>query len=292
MVNKIIQLGIGKPLIIFVAILLIVFVAINICIIVSNNYIKTHSKNLYNNNVPLTEDCRYSANAIINDIKPYYDCITKLGINETHNCSNSVVGNASNAEVKYLIKYSDIEYDEESLELVDFCIDWRTRLDNLFRDLDKLSEQLKPQLPLLVRIFTSSAKLPYKVCDIPYSLTKIENPSFTFSYVSPAGRSSNSYDIKVTPSILSEVQEEIYVKIHKNERSKTQRNLMTNDLREAIKQRDNYTCQICGNSVFKEPNLLLEVDHIIPISKGGKTEASNLQTLCWRCNRKKSDNLI
>ncbi|MCM1180947.1 MAG: HNH endonuclease [Clostridium sp.] len=66
---------------------------------------------------------------------------------------------------------------------------------------------------------------------------------------------------------------------------------MTNDLREAIKKRDNYTCCLCGNSVYNEPNLLLEVDHIVPISKGGKTEAGNLQTLCWRCNRKKSDNL-
>ena len=46
---------------------------------------------------------------------------------------------------------------------------------------------------------------------------------------------------------------------------------MTQDLREAIKKRDNYTCCKCGNSVFKEPNLLLEVDHIIPVSKGGLT---------------------
>lgn len=71
--------------------------------------------------------------------------------------------------------------------------------------------------------------------------------------------------------------------------SKAQRSAMTNDLREAIKKRDNYTCCICGNSVFKEPNLLLEVDHIVPISKGGKTDASNLQTLRWRCNRAKSN---
>jgi 5-methylcytosine-specific restriction endonuclease McrA len=62
---------------------------------------------------------------------------------------------------------------------------------------------------------------------------------------------------------------------------------MTADLREAVKQRDNYTCQKCGNSVLKEPNLLLEVDHIIPVAKGGKTEPDNLQTLCWRCNRAK-----
>ena len=39
-------------------------------------------------------------------------------------------------------------------------------------------------------------------------------------------------------------------------------------------------------------NLLLEVDHIIPISKGGKTEPDNLQTLCWKCNRTKSNKII
>ena len=66
---------------------------------------------------------------------------------------------------------------------------------------------------------------------------------------------------------------------------------MTQDLREAIKKRDNYTCCKCGNSVFKEPNLLLEVDHIIPVSKGGLTVESNLLTLCWRCNREKADSI-
>ena len=43
------------------------------------------------------------------------------------------------------------------------------------------------------------------------------------------------------------------------------------------------------NMAIEEPNLLLEVDHIVPVSKGGKTEADNLQTLCWRCNRSKSN---
>lgn len=71
-----------------------------------------------------------------------------------------------------------------------------------------------------------------------------------------------------------------------------QRRLATPALKEAIKMRDNYTCCECGNSIYKEPNLLLEVDHIIPISKGGKTEPDNLQTLCWKCNRAKSNKII
>ncbi len=82
---------------------------------------------------------------------------------------------------------------------------------------------------------------------------------------------------------------ELYLKhnIEKKKTMKYQRSLMTQKLREQIKQRDNYMCQICGNSVSIEPNLLLEIDHIIPISKGGITEETNLQTLCWKCNRKK-----
>ena len=64
---------------------------------------------------------------------------------------------------------------------------------------------------------------------------------------------------------------------------------MTKELREKILKRDNYKCQICGLSRKQEPHLLLEVDHIIPISKGGKTVESNLQTLCWSCNRSKSN---
>lgn len=67
---------------------------------------------------------------------------------------------------------------------------------------------------------------------------------------------------------------------------------MTSSLREKIKKRDKYTCKYCGVSVKQEPNLLLEIDHIIPLSKGGITSEDNLQTLCWRCNRRKSNKIF
>ncbi len=63
--------------------------------------------------------------------------------------------------------------------------------------------------------------------------------------------------------------------------------MATLNLRERIKNRDGYTCQICRLSTKDEKNLLLEIDHIIPLSKGGVTCESNLQTLCWKCNRSK-----
>ncbi len=43
-------------------------------------------------------------------------------------------------------------------------------------------------------------------------------------------------------------------------------------------------CQLCGISAKECP---LDVDHIIPRSRGGKTELANLQALCSKCNRSK-----
>lgn len=69
--------------------------------------------------------------------------------------------------------------------------------------------------------------------------------------------------------------------------SKQQRKFMTPELRHKIAVRDNYTCQICGK--YMPDGVGLQIDHIIPISKGGKTIPSNLQVLCSKCNGKKSD---
>lgn len=80
-------------------------------------------------------------------------------------------------------------------------------------------------------------------------------------------------------------------KIKFNKSIAGQRALMTSKLRQRIKERDGFTCKQCGASVQKEPNLLLEIDHIIPVSKGGLTTEDNLQTLCWRCNRKKGNKI-
>lgn len=64
--------------------------------------------------------------------------------------------------------------------------------------------------------------------------------------------------------------------------SKNQRKLMTRALREKIMERDGYTCQICGKYMPDEVGL--HIDHIVPVTKGGKTVPSNLQVLCSKCN--------
>ena len=66
------------------------------------------------------------------------------------------------------------------------------------------------------------------------------------------------------------------------ETSKRERKYMNDKLRYDVLKRDNFTCQKCGMTA--KDGAKLHVDHIIPVSKGGKTTMSNLQTLCDRCN--------
>lgn len=83
------------------------------------------------------------------------------------------------------------------------------------------------------------------------------------------------------------------------QRELSQRRYIRSSDKEAVFERDNYTCQICGISRdFLEDlcpglgdYLLLEADHIRSVKCGGSgNDIDNLQCLCWRCNRKKGGN--
>ncbi len=56
-----------------------------------------------------------------------------------------------------------------------------------------------------------------------------------------------------------------------------------------VMQRDDFKCQICGASPAMQAGVLLHVDHIVPVAKGGQATMDNLQTLCQKCNLGKSN---
>lgn len=56
-----------------------------------------------------------------------------------------------------------------------------------------------------------------------------------------------------------------------------------------ILYRDNFTCRYCGSRPGSEN---LEVDHVIPRSKGGSDNSCNLVAACVTCNRRKSARII
>jgi hypothetical protein len=55
-----------------------------------------------------------------------------------------------------------------------------------------------------------------------------------------------------------------------------------------VMKRDHFACVKCGASGY---GVRLEVDHIVPFSKGGTDALANLQTLCFPCNRGKRNDL-
>ena len=117
------------------------------------------------------------------------------------------------------------------------------------------------------------------------------NVEYKFSYTSGGGMAKRAFSVPMTEETIVELITALESKLTASAFTKEQRALMTKKLREFIKNRDNFTCCNCGNSTHTEPNLLLEIDHIIPVSKGGYTVEENLQTLCWKCNRSKSNKL-
>ena len=58
------------------------------------------------------------------------------------------------------------------------------------------------------------------------------------------------------------------------------------NVRIEVWRRDSGKCARCGS---REK---LEYDHIVPISKGGSNTARNIELLCEKCNRSKSNNVV
>jgi 5-methylcytosine-specific restriction endonuclease McrA len=56
--------------------------------------------------------------------------------------------------------------------------------------------------------------------------------------------------------------------------------------RQNVFLRDNHTCQYC---LHKFSDKKLTIDHVIPLSKGGRHEWTNVVTACSRCNNLKGD---
>jgi predicted restriction endonuclease len=115
---------------------------------------------------------------------------------------------------------------------------------------------------------------------------------YSFEYSSPTNRKQYKNSVILDEPRLQDFAEYLNGIIKYQKSAKYQRQLMTPQLREGILSRDHYTCKYCGVSRDAQSHLLLEVDHIHPIAKGGVTAIDNLQSLCWKCNRSKGSKII
>jgi rubrerythrin len=213
----------------------------------------------------------------------------------TLNCSAVVAKNAHNQPFKYLCKYFNITADESSLEKIEHALNNFAAAEQgrelLTKNRQELLDAVHDSVPYIIRLL-SKGRLSKELGFEEVDLTDLHYPVYTFQYVSSGGKSSFSSSIKLDIENLEQFAKYLAELVKFRKSVAGQRALMTANLREKIKKRDNYTCQTCGASVHEEPNLLLEIDHKLPLSRGGITAESNLQALCWRCNRRKGAKLF
>ncbi len=226
-----------------------------------------------------------------NYIRAYKKSITPF----TAEVSSAVFGSAENNPISYIVKcfYPNRSQYREQIQ----------KLTILIEELETLRE---------AKIIIDNYKKDYKqyIQNVPTFVLKndedgfysrlglaiideaVLNVEYKFTYTSDGGMAQRSFTVPMNEENIIELINALESKLSMEALAKEQRAMMTAKLRMFIKERDHFTCCQCGNSINAEPNLLLEVDHIIPIAKGGLTTEDNLQTLCWKCNRSKGAKLV
>ena len=226
-----------------------------------------------------------------NYVRVYRKSITPF----TAEVSSAVFGSAENNPIGYIIKkfYQNKSQYEEQIQKLRILIEEletlkeaKSIIENYKKDYDQYIQSV-PDYVLKNDEDGFYSRLGLAIID-----ESVLNVEYKFTYTSNGGMTQRSFTVPMNEENIIELINQLESKLSRAAQTKEQRALMTTKLRASIKKRDHYTCCQCGNSTYKEPNLLLEVDHIIPISKGGFTIEENLQTLCWKCNRAKGAKII
>lgn len=226
-----------------------------------------------------------------NYIRPYKKTITPF----TAEVSAAVFASAENSPLEYIVKnfYPNKKaYPEQIRNLYHLVEELQTLRDarQIIENYKTEYQQYLSDVPAFIMENDEEgfySRLGFATID--ESVLTVE---YKFSYTSGGGMAQRFFTVPMTEENIAQLIRILESKLTASAFAKEQRTLMTKKLRESIKARDNFTCCNCGNSTHVEPNLLLEIDHIIPVSKGGRTEEDNLQTLCWKCNRSKGDKII
>ena len=211
-----------------------------------------------------------------------------------HNCSRTVCDSARKQPFKYVCKYFNIKSTEENLSQFENMLNNYEAAENgkvlLVNEKKSIVNSISSEIPFLIRTFNKK-NLEAKLGFTPIDLSTTYFPKYIFKYTSSGGNAGMQCEVVFDLDNLNKFVMYLSELVKFKKSAAGQRALMTSKLRHSILERDHYTCQRCGASQQKEPNLLLEVDHIIPVSRGGITTPDNLQTLCWRCKRSKGNKI-
>lgn len=203
--------------------------------------------------------------------------------------------NLNNANMDdYLLMTIHNKYDElkeYKIKYDKLKIEYKEYLEEYLKLKDLITDEEAKELKIDIKKYNLYQEKIYN--DNKINVDTEFNVVIYINYQSKKGlvkeKKYKKYNDKEFSNIINE-----YLELKKNDRlfeiiSRVERSKMSESLRYDVFKRDNFKCSICGMSA--KDGVKLQVDHIIPISKGGKTEIENLQTLCSRCNIGKSNKL-
>jgi hypothetical protein len=164
-------------------------------------------------------------------------------------------------------------------------IGWQNESGGTFNDLMKIITSLPEKDSNILREFIKryDIKSPKELLLFPtttYLQTKHAGKSFLLNLKLSLYENGFPYDLD-TPTYINQKIIDCQIRNEANKK-----------MRFEILKRDNFTCRYCGRSPRANQNVILEIDHIHPQSKGGVYEKENLITSCHDCNGGKSDILL
>ena len=146
---------------------------------------------------------------------------------------------------------------------------------NLYPNVD---DPIKDVVDTFKKIFIKGIENDQDINNVVSEVTefyKYIKKDFTFKYE----------DMIRVRELIDRIQRLPYENHSSTESRKVKRPLIPQSVKDKVWNRDGGKCVQCGS------NEKIEFDHIIPISKGGSNSYRNLQILCEKCNRSKSDKI-
>lgn len=288
----------GIILFIFVAFLIVIGVYYFVYFVKTLQYYKTDEFISIKNNLAqkITEYNEFDH--FMDETRDYIrEQQSSLASSNVRNSTLTVYKNSQLDVYKYIVKYFFINtrIDEQTMQIIEAILQKYNTINQTYEilseEFDDLMQYVQKHMYRGAYIFKGLTMKKLGSRKLP----KFERDYYVwyaFDYSSPTNRKHYRHSVILDENKLQDFAQYLNNLIKYRKSAKYQRQLMTPQLRENILERDRYTCKYCRVSKESQSHLLLEVDHIIPISKGGITIEDNLQSLCWKCNRSKGSKIV
>ena len=196
----------------------------------------------------------------------------------THRVKSKQAFDTANVDDIFLY---ELYYDSTAKTVFEEITHNRSLYKKYIDDYNRLKENNSPNDKINTSI---EQQMCDKIIQNPIQDIKI---NLKLEYISSGGNKHYSRSYLASYKNLAYVYTEVPRREILRYQAQVERSKMSAALRYQVLTRDGHKCVICGATA--QDGVKLHVDHIVPVSKGGKTELNNLRTLCDRCNLGKGD---